>query len=111
MKGDARKSLLGLIGLCRRSGNVICGSDLVCSELSAKNPPRLVIVASDASASTVDRMTRKCFHYGVECIVAQISTDELGHAIGKQGLIASVGIRDASFASRLRELCEALGTI
>lgn len=110
MKSDAKKSLLGMLGLCRRSGDLICGSDIVCTELSSARPPLLVIVAAEASAATVDKVTRKCFHYGVECIVAAVSTEELGHAIGKTGAVATVGMRDANFAKRIKELSEALNS-
>ena len=108
MKPDAKKALLGMIGLCRRSGNIICGSDIVCGELSAKHPPALVIVSSDASGSTIDRITKKCFHYGVKCEIVPINTEELGHTVGKLSSIATVGIRNAGFAARIEELINEL---
>ena len=108
MTQDAKKALLGMLGLCRRSGNLICGSELVCAELSAKEPPLLVIVAADASNATVDKMTKKCFHDQVECSVVPLDTGELGHAIGKTGAIASVGVKDKNFAKRIGELANIL---
>lgn len=108
MKNDAKKSLLGMIGLCRRSGGVICGSDLVCTELGAKRPPALVIVSEQASSATVDRITRKCFHYGVKCLVLPIDTDELGRAVGKLSTIAAIAIKNDAFSKRIEELANEL---
>ena len=108
MKADSKKSLLGMLGLCRRAGAMICGSDLVCAELSSKRPPYLVIVASGASEASRSKLTGKCFHYGIECLTLPFTTDELGHAIGKSGSIAAVAIVDERFSARIKELASAL---
>ena len=108
MATDAKKSLLGMIGLCRRAGGMICGSDLVCGELSSKRPPYLVLVSGSASDSTRSKISGKCFHYGIECITLPFTTDELAQAIGKSASIAAVGILDERFSARIKELASAL---
>lgn len=108
MKSDANKSLLGMIGLCRRAGGVICGSDLVCAELGTRRPPYLVLVSDRASSATVDRITKKCFHYDVKCLLLSIDTVELGHTVGKLSDIATIGIRNEAFAKRIEELINEL---
>lgn len=94
---------LFMLGLCRRAGKLITGTDLVTKSLPSKKT-YLVIYTSDASANTEKKITDKCKFYGVECIKTPLSSSIVSDAIGKSGSVCSLGITDVNFASELKSL-------
>ena len=94
---------LFMLGLCRKAGKMIIGTDLVTKSLPSKKT-YLVIYTSDASMGTEKRVTDKCSYYGVECIKSHFSSLEISSAIGKDGAICTIGITDLNFASELKSL-------
>lgn len=96
---------LFMLGLCRKAGKVIIGTDLVTKSLPSKKA-YLVIYASDASENTVKKVTDKCSFYGVECIKAPFSSSEISNAIGKSASVCTLGITDLNFSSELKSLCQ-----
>ncbi len=96
---------LFMLGLCRRAGKLITGTDLVTKSLPSKKT-YLVIYSNDASQNTEKRITDKCKFYGVECVKANFSSSEISDAIGKSGAICALGITDLNFASELKSLCQ-----
>ncbi len=96
---------LFMLGLCRRAGKLITGTDLVTKSLPSKKT-FLVIYTNDASANTEKRVTDKCRFYGVECIKAPFDSSLVSDAIGKSGQICTLGITDINFASELKSLCQ-----
>ena len=91
---------LSMLGLCRRAGAVIIGTDLVTKSLPS-GKVKLVIYAGNSSANTEKKITDKCKFYGVTCVKAQESTDEIAHAIGKLSSVSVVGITDENFSKEL----------
>ena len=96
---------LFMLGLCRKAGKMIIGTDLVTKSLPSKKA-YLVIYTSDASKNTEKKVTDKCSYYGVECVKANFSSSEISDAIGKSGAICALGITDLNFASELKSLCQ-----
>ena len=96
---------LFMLGLCRKAGKLITGTDLVTKSLPSKKT-YLVIYACDASANTEKKITDKCKFYGVECLKAPFSSSEISSAIGKCGAVCALGISDLSFAGELKSLCQ-----
>ncbi len=96
---------LFMLGLCRKAGKLIIGTDLVTKSLPSKKT-YLVIYTCDASGNTEKKITDKCNFYGVECIKAPFSSLEISGAIGKSGAVCSLGITDLNFASELKSLCQ-----
>ena len=94
---------LFMLGLCRRAGKLITGTDLVTKSLPSKKA-YLVIYTSDASKNTEKKVTDKCSYYGVECVKSSFSSLEISSAIGKNGAICTLGITDLNFASELKAL-------
>lgn len=90
--------LISTIGLCRRAGKIIPGSDLVCKELRSGGIS-LVLLASDASENTKKRITDKTTFYGKRLEILPITCAGLGTAIGKKSDVACVGITDENLAS------------
>ena len=94
---------LFMLGLCRKAGKLIIGTDLVTKSLPSKKT-YLVIYTSDASSNTEKKVTDKCKYYGTECIKAPFDSLEVSTAIGKDGAICTLGITDLNFASQLKAL-------
>ncbi len=94
---------LFMLGLCRRAGKLITGTDLVTKSLPSKKT-YLVIYTSDASDNTKKRVTDKCSYYGVEAVMTEFSGSTVGDAIGKSGTVCTLGITDINFASELKSL-------
>ena len=96
---SAPDRLLGTIGLCRRAGKLICGVDLICTELrkSAKRAQsvQIVLAPSDVSDNTRKKLNDKCKFYGVTLCFLPYTAAELSAAVGKDAPIGAVAITDA----------------
>jgi ribosomal protein L7Ae-like RNA K-turn-binding protein len=90
--------LMSTVGLCRRAGKTVIGSDLVVKALRA-GECKLVLLASDASDNTKKRITDKSATYKARLVCLPISADELGLAVGKSNGIATVAITDESLSN------------
>lgn len=88
----AKNKLYGMLGLAKRAGKVVSGTDAVIDRVRDGSAV-LVLVSGDASESTQKRVTDKCKFYGTEYIVYE----GVGKAIGKDGCVA-VAIVDKNFA-------------
>lgn len=86
------------IGLCAKAGATVCGTPLICEALRKKNPPILVLLAQDAAKNAQKKLTDKCSFYGVELRRVPLDTAQLALAVGKQGLVAAVGITNEGLA-------------
>lgn len=90
------KQLLFSIGLARKAGKVIVGTDAVCDEIR-KNKVAIVLSASDISDNTKKKISDCCTYYHTELHFCEMTKDELGHAIGKP-FAACIGITDPNLA-------------
>ena len=121
--------LLSLLGIARKAGRVIIGTEMVCDEVRrcghAGNyeeedgkkisdqqnvkPHKLcgcVILASDASDNTKKRVMNACSHYQVRAFVADVTTVQLSDRLGKTGAVAAVAVFDKHFTDALVPLLE-----
>ena len=87
-------ALLGAVGLCRKAGKLIMGTDAVCLALREPKKPFGVLAASDCSANTAKRLADKCASYGVPLEKAAVTCEELAAAIGKGAKTAAVAVTD-----------------
>lgn len=94
---------LNYLGIARRSGNIILGTDGVIGSLSRKKLA-LVIVTEDSSASTKDKLDKKCHFYQVPMIV-KYQASELSQAIGVKG-IHVIGVTNQGLASGFMKALE-----
>lgn len=94
---------LSLLGLSRRAGSSIIGTDLVTKALPS-GKVKLVIYATDSSNNTEKKITDKCKFYGVECVKSIYTSDELSHAVGKLSSVCVIGISDENFSKELFSL-------
>lgn len=105
------EKLLSTIGLCARARKLVMGTPMVTEALreGGKSPVLVVLEAADTSANTHARLLSKCTYYRTPLYRLPVSTERLGHAIGKSGLVAAVGVTDAGLLRALTPhlaLCE-----
>ncbi|HOE77274.1 MAG TPA: ribosomal L7Ae/L30e/S12e/Gadd45 family protein [Bacilli bacterium] len=94
-----KNRILQLLGLARRSGKLAMGTDAVIEQMSHL---KLIVLASDASPKTIDKIEKKAYFYGVP-IIKIFTTPELSHAIGKTNQ-KMVGLIDEGFVKKINEL-------
>ena len=104
MENKARSRLNGMLGFAMRAGKVVTGTELVCTAMSkrGKAHARLVLIAHTASDATKDKIIHKGEFYGVETIIIDVDSDELGRLLGKLYAPAAVAITDDRFAEEIR---------
>ena len=93
--------ILKYLGLATRSRHLIRGTDSVINALQEKTI-HLIILASDASDSTKDKIIKKAFFYNVE-VLDTYSSSEIGKATGINNPIVC-GIDDLGFSKAIKEL-------
>lgn len=89
--------LMSTIGLCRRAGKTVIGSDLAVKALRAGDC-KLVLLASDASENTKKRITDKSATYKTRLVCVPLTAEQLGIAVGKSNSVAVVAITDESLS-------------
>ena len=87
-------AVLQAIGLCRKAGKVIIGTDAVCEAMRGRHKPVAVFAANDISENTEKRLRDKCTTYGVSLRVIPAGGEMLAHALGKCAKTAAVAVTD-----------------
>jgi len=100
--GDA--AVLRLLGLARRAGSLVAGSEAV-KGAARSGSLRAVVFARDASTNAVHRIEPSLLRQGVRSSACG-DRAALGAALGK-GPIAVVGITDAALARTVLDRLEA----
>ena len=90
--------VLSLLGLAKRAGKVIVGTDAVISKLQV-NDLHLIFIAKDSSLATIDKIEKKAFYYNVR-IIKSFTSDEISKAIGSNNNKV-LGISDPGFAKAM----------
>ena len=90
--------VLSLLGLAKRAGKVIVGTDAVISKLQV-NDLHLIFIAKDSSLATIDKIEKKAFYYNVR-IIKSFTSDEISNAIGSNNNKV-IGISDLGFAKAM----------
>ncbi len=85
-----------LLGLVRRAGKLVLGTDATIKALQA-GQVKLLFLASDVSYATYDKLDKKAYFYQVK-VINNYSTEELSKAIGVNA-IKVIGITDEGFAN------------
>lgn len=100
MTQDKAKRVLSALGLCRRAGKCVFGTDAVCEALRG-GKLHYVAIPADNSENTRKKLTDKCSTYRVPLVELPVTGEELAHATGRTGHAAAVGVADESFAQLL----------
>lgn len=96
--------LLSLLGLARRAGRLVIGSDPVRESLEDKKA-YIVIVASDISANTYKKIAYLCESFRIKCYAVNRSKEELSISLGKT--CAVLAVTDKGFGDKLISLINA----
>ncbi len=97
-----QSKICGLLGLCKKSGNAILGTEMTVDAVrSNRNRVRYVLVANDASDNTKKRVTDVCNYRKIAFAELPLSTEELGHLMGKKAALATVGVASDGFAKAI----------
>ena len=92
-----------MLGLAKRAGRLIVGTELVCLAMP-KGKVRLVVISQSASDSTKKKLTTKSSFYGIASVEINIEMEELAGLIGKSSGVAAVAVTDEGFAEQIRRL-------
>ena len=90
------KQLLFSIGLARRAGKLIVGTEMVCDGIRHEKV-RIVVSAVDNSDNTKKRISDCCAYYKIPLYVIEADKEMLGHAIGKTHA-ACIGVTDENLS-------------
>lgn len=97
---------LRMLGLARKAGKTVQGTEMICEQMRAKKQPVLILVSSEASDGTRRRLLYKSSFYRIPCLVVDVTAEVLGHWLGAHRPIVSVGVMDGGFAEQLRMACK-----
>lgn len=93
---------LGMLGLAKRAGYLVCGTDAVISSVTSKKKPALVVCASDASDRTKKQLTNKCATYEVAYMEIPCDKDVLARSVGKKdSRISAAAVCDRRMAEKI----------
>ena len=106
-----RQKLLQALGLCRKAGKLIFGTDVVCAALAEPKKPFAVFSAAGNAANTEKRLADKCRYYGVRLFSLPFPGEELAAAIGKTGRCAAVAVTDEQLCRLAVGAYEKISTI
>ena len=107
MENNVNTRLYGMLGFAMRAGKVIVGTDSVCSAMAKTKKPCLVLIAHTASEATKKKLLTKAEFYGVEAVIIDVDSDELGRRLGKLYAPATVAVVDDRFAEEIRRAVSA----
>lgn len=98
---DDDKKVLGLLGLAKRAGKLVVGSQAT-KEALVRNRLSLLIFSLDAANGTTRKFEMLANQKGIP-ILRVSSKGPLGRAIGKES-VSILGISDESFAAALSRI-------
>ncbi len=100
-----QSKICGMLGLCRKAGKLIAGTDLVVEAIrSKKSMVKLVLLSADASDNTVKKIRNCCVHHEKKLCVLKQDGELLAKTIGKTGVISACAIVDEGLAKALMAL-------
>ncbi|MBQ8146904.1 MAG: ribosomal L7Ae/L30e/S12e/Gadd45 family protein [Clostridia bacterium] len=91
---------LSMLGLAKRAGALITGTDLVTKALPSGRI-KLVMYAENSSQNTEKKITDKCKFYGIRCVKIAYNGEDIAHAIGKLSSVCVIGVNDENFSNQL----------
>lgn len=99
-----QNKILSLLGIAMRGRNLVSG-EFQTLEAIRNGSAMLVIIAEDASDNTRKLFSDKCRFYQVP-VVYYSTREEIGRAIGKEGLRSSLGVCNAGLADAIMKQLE-----
>ena len=93
--------LLSMLGLCRRAGKIVMGTDPVIEAVESKRV-FLVVMASDFSNNSRKNILKASHENSVKFYDINRTKDEISMAVGKYTAVAA--ITDRGFSDKIQEL-------
>ena len=90
-----KKNTVGVIGLAARARGIVIGTNQVLEAIRGRKA-KLVLIASDASDNTKKTLKDKSSYYNARLEEIDITTDELGRAVGHNNT-AAIAFTDENF--------------
>jgi len=90
-----KQNTLGVIGLAARARGIAIGSNQVLEAIRGKKA-KLVLIANDVSDNTKKNLTDKATYYSAKFMVADVTAEELGKAVGHSNT-AAIAFTDINF--------------
>ncbi len=94
MQSPDNRAVLQALGLSRKAGKTVIGTEAVCASLREKIKPFAVFLANDNAQATDKRLLDKCKSYRVPIYRIPAGGAELAHALGKGAHTAAVAVTD-----------------
>ena len=85
--------VFGILGLARKAGALALGTEAAI-EAVRKDKAKVVIIASDASKTTIEQLENKCSFYKVKYDVPGLTREQLGSFLGRSVLSAVAILND-----------------
>ena len=96
------KKIISLLGIAKKAGKTVCGTDMTVESIRKKaSSVKVILLASDASANTVKRIKNTSEYYSVPLICMQIDKEELAKTVGSIAQVSVIGVLDDGFASAM----------
>lgn len=96
-----KKNTIGVIGLAARARGIVIGTNQVLEAVRNKKA-KLLLIACDASDNTRKNLTDKATYYSVKAEEIDITTEELGRAVGHSNT-AAIAFTDANFVNAYKK--------
>ena len=96
----------GMLGMCRRAGKTVLGTELICSQMRGRRKPSLVVISSGASDNTREKLIAKSSYYGVPYLLVDLDPGSLARRLGKTGVTAAVAVTDPALAREIENACK-----
>lgn len=109
LQRQVREKILNLVGMGRKSANLVTGGNMVLAALETPGQIDLVLLAADISTGMADRILNRAERLGVTH-VQMFDKDLLGQVSGK-GERSVVGIRAGRLAQALKVELQRYGNI
>lgn len=103
---EVTERFLRMLGLARKAGKTVLGTEVICEQMRVKKKPVLILVSTDASEGTRRRLSHKSSFYSIPCLTVNVASEVLGRLLGTARPLVSVGILDDGFADQLRQECK-----
>lgn len=93
--------VLSALGLAKKAGKIMSGTNLVSTFIRGDNKPMLVLLATDASNNTKKLIESASRHHKVACIATHYTMDQFSDAIGASFYISCIAVFDRGFSDMI----------
>jgi ribosomal protein L7Ae-like RNA K-turn-binding protein len=100
LQQQIRERILNLLGMARKSANVVSGSSLVMDSLGGRSGLALVLMADDVSAAIGEKVAAKAAMAGIPCF-RLFDKGIIGQVLGK-GERSVVALKDGPLAESVK---------